>query len=293
MLYKGRTLILDNFRSCLSKYSVDIQDIVRSAILDGVDITKYIDVCKDNPFRLDQIRLGIKEGLDVALFSLDGDVLYRVRSLRRTGNISLLTKQISKGSLSEEHISYLLDWIQDGRSIEGIEMAVIPKNLLSVYDYGLRYGVDMSIFNNIHCTSEYLECLVGIAKNNRPVDRFLDSSKWSKSVVHCVMLASSNHIGWYNKWVDDIEPSMSYDVVEALRQLYSYMIKLNQSKWVSARELGNLDVEYIGVLVKAAKDGMNLRVFLGLDKLSADSLYMEMKQGTKNKISGNIRGKHE
>lgn len=292
MLFKGRTLILDNFRSCLSKYSVDIQDVVRSAILDGVDITKYIDVCKDNPFRLDQIRLGIKEGLDTSLFSLDGDVLYRVRKLRRSGNIGLLTKQLSKGSLSDEHISHLLDWIQEGRSIEGIEMAIIPKNLLSVYDLGLSYGVDMSIFNNVHCTPEYLEYLVGIAKNKRPVEKFLDCSKWSTSVLHCVMLASSNHMGWYDNWVSELEPSMSYDVVEALRQLHSYMIRLDQSKWVSAKEMGTLDDKYIEVLVKVAKDGMNLRKFLGLDRLSADSLYMEMKQGTKQKISGNIRGKH-
>ena len=34
MKYKGIILILDNFRSVLKEYSVDIQDVVRSAILD-------------------------------------------------------------------------------------------------------------------------------------------------------------------------------------------------------------------------------------------------------------------
>ena len=77
MVVKGKTLILDNFRKILSNYTVDIQDVVRSAILDGVDISKYIDVCKDNPYRLEQIRLSIKEGLDESLFNLSGDLLYR------------------------------------------------------------------------------------------------------------------------------------------------------------------------------------------------------------------------
>lgn len=294
MVVKGKTLILDNFRRCLSEYSVDIQDIVRSAILDGVDISKYLDVCRDNPFRLDQIRLGIKEGLDEALLSLNGDALYRVRKLRKSGNLAEVTRQLSKGSLSDEHIYHLLDWIQDGRSIHDIELATIPKNLLSVYDVGLSYDVDMSIFNGIKCDVNYLNALVSMAKNRRSVEKFLDSSKWDLSVIQCVSVHSANHMGWFEEWVDCITPSMSYAVVDELRELYMYMNKLSAKLRVSEETLrGITDVDYLAVLVKAAKDGMDLNNFVGLDKFSADSLYMSTKQGTKKKISGNIRGKRE
>lgn len=294
MVVKGKTLILDNFRRCLSEYSVDIQDIVRSAILDGVDISKYLDVCRDNPFRLDQIRLGIKEGLDEALLSLNGDALYRVRKLRKSGNLAEVTRQLSKGSLSDEHIYHLLDWIQDGRSIHDIELATIPKNLLSVYDVGLSYDVDMSIFNGIKCDVNYLNALVSMAKNRRSVEKFLDSSKWDLSVIQCVSVHSANHMGWFEEWVDCITPSMSYAVVDELRELYMYMNKLSAKLRVSEETLrGITDADYLAVLVKAAKDGMDLNNFVGLDKFSADSLYMSTKQGTKKKISGNIRGKRE
>ena len=294
MVVKGKTLILDNFRRCLSEYSVDIQDIVRSAILDGVDISKYLDVCRDNPFRLDQIRLGIKEGLDEALLSLNGDALYRVRKLRKSGNLAEVTRQLSKGSLSDEHIYHLLDWIQDGRSIHDIELATIPKNLLSVYDVGLSYDVDMSIFNGIKCDVNYLNALVSMAKNRRSVEKFLDSSKWDLSVIQCVSVHSANHMGWFEEWVDCITPSMSYAVVDELRELYMYMNKLSAKLRVSEETLrGIADADYLAVLVKVAKDGMDLNNFVGLDKFSADSLYMSTKQGTKKKISGNIRGKRE
>ena len=295
MFIKGETLILDNFRSCLSNYSVDIQDVVRSAILDGVDISRYIDICKDNPFRLDQIRLCLKEGFDEAssLYKLDGDTLYRVRKLRNKGNINLLIKHLYNGNLSETHIKHLLDWIQKGRSIEGIEVSVIPKNLLSVYDTGLSYGVDMSIFNNVYCSPEYLEVLVGIAKNKRSVEKFLNHKDWSISKLKLVMNCSSNYTGWYDNWVNDINENMSYEVIDAYRVLYSCMYKLKQAYWVSPEDLGDVDNDYIDILVKAAKSGMNLRKFIGLSKSAAESKFMEMKQSKDFKISGNIRGKHE
>lgn len=294
MLWKGKYLILDNFRKCLSDYPVDIQDIVRSAILDGLDISKYIDACKDNPFRLDQIRLGLKEGLSESLFGLSGDILYEVRKLKRTNNIDEIVRQISKGNLSDEHINYLLSWVKSGRSLVGIDLTSIPKNLLSVYDVGLSYDLDMSIFNGIKCSADYLTALVGILRNKRPVDKFLDSSKWDLSVVSEVSRNAVNHMGWYESWVDCLTPSMPYEIVYELRVLYSYMIKLVAKNQVSMEQLRLIDdVEYLEVFTKAAKDGMNLNDFIGLDKLSANSLYMSNKEGTKRKISGNIRGKRD
>ena len=42
MKYKGTTLVLDNFRTVLKDFSVDVQDVVRSALLDNVsDKTGY------------------------------------------------------------------------------------------------------------------------------------------------------------------------------------------------------------------------------------------------------------
>lgn len=47
--FKGTNLILDNFRTVLRDYSIDVQDVVRSAILDDVDVADYIEICKYCP----------------------------------------------------------------------------------------------------------------------------------------------------------------------------------------------------------------------------------------------------
>lgn len=60
MEYRNQVLLLDNFRSILSSFSLDVQDVVRSAILDGVDLNPYIERFREDPYKLDQIRLGLK-----------------------------------------------------------------------------------------------------------------------------------------------------------------------------------------------------------------------------------------
>ena len=49
MEWNGRKIILDNLREELSAYSVDIQDVVRSAILDGIELGSYVEECREDP----------------------------------------------------------------------------------------------------------------------------------------------------------------------------------------------------------------------------------------------------
>lgn len=50
-------LTLDNYAQYLQNYSIDIKDEVRNALLDGIDLIPYVKMCKNDPFRLQQIRL--------------------------------------------------------------------------------------------------------------------------------------------------------------------------------------------------------------------------------------------
>ena len=112
MYYKGKKLILDNFRNVLSSYSVDIQDIVRSAILDDIDISDYIDVCKTNPYLLDQIRLSIKDGLSASYLKIgDAEILYSIRQLNGLLDLKPLENQLKNNILSSDHIHYIIKWI--------------------------------------------------------------------------------------------------------------------------------------------------------------------------------------
>ena len=159
MKYKGKVVVLDNFRMLYKDYTVDIQDVIRSAILDGVDITEYVSPCKDDPFRLDQIRLCMKEGVTELskLSKYSGDVILKFRILKRSGkNTSLIVDQLNKGSLSSDHINHLIKWVQDGRKIDNINVQIIPKGLLDEFDLGLALGLDMSVYNTGESYNEKL-----------------------------------------------------------------------------------------------------------------------------------------
>ena len=60
MYLNSRRVTLDNISEVLAGYSLDIQDEVRSMILDGLDLSEWVSVCRDNPYLLNQIRLAVK-----------------------------------------------------------------------------------------------------------------------------------------------------------------------------------------------------------------------------------------
>ena len=175
MVFRGERLMMDNFRTVLKDYPIDIQDIVRSAILDMVDISKYIDPCKDNPFRLDQIRLGLKEGLNPKYFTYNrGDIIYGIRKLTNQGvNLSPLTKY-KDSDLTKIYLWFIIQWCKEGYNISNLDLTIVPEYLLGTFNEGLKSGVDMSVFNNgIQYPVRYLEDCIHIKSEGLDVQKFL------------------------------------------------------------------------------------------------------------------------
>lgn len=293
MLVGGRTVVLDNFRELFCEYSVDIQDVIRSAILDGVDILDYIGICKDDPFRLDQIRLGMKEGVVAEVFSFSGENIYKVRKIIDSKDkMSVLIRQLEEGSLSDKHINYLLKWLSEGRRLGNLMVSHVPKDMLGVFDKGIGYGIDMS--NLLSCVgfgAEYVGALVEIKKNRRDIFDFVDGG-WSIAVLKEIGRNSNNHMGWYDEWLKALDKKKGLEWVILVRELYQYMFRLPKEKMLSVSEVRSFKVcDSLKVLVKAAKEGMDLKQFVGRDEFACESLYQELKGGIDKKISGNLRGK--
>lgn len=185
MLYRGSKLVLDNFRSVMADYDVDIQDVVRSAILDGVNISDYIESCKDDPYKLDQIRLSLKESVPTVLFNgLNGEQLYIIRKLKaKNYNIDPIISQITSGKLSECYLDFLISWVTRGVDISGIKLSLIPKKMLEIFDMHLCQGRDMRPFNNGRVYSkEYILYCVSIQERGKDISRFANED-WSLEVM--------------------------------------------------------------------------------------------------------------
>lgn len=236
MRFNEELLILDNFRSVLKDYSVDIQDVVRSAILDGVDISDYISQCADNPYRLDQIRLSLKESLPREILNISkGDLIYQIRELKRSGfSLLYIEEQLSRGNLSDEYMKYLISWVKDGVKISGINLAIIPKGLLSTFDYGLRNGFDMRVFNNGYTyTSGYIRCCFVILKNGKSVSPF-KNGKYSIDVMNTLgTFSNTSKIKW-NELISNIDSTTPLERVEILIKIIKaggmFTEKLNKKK---------------------------------------------------------------
>lgn len=201
IIYDGILLVLDNFREVLRGYSVDVQDVVRSAILDGVNIGPFIKMCKDDPYKLDQLRLAVKEGFDVDGLKKvsSGNLIYQIRQMKPMGlNVVGLESQLAKGTLSEEHLKYTMEWIKKGYNIHTLNISLIPRDCLKVFGIGLERGLDMRKFNNgVAYKPEYLGKLLNILSYEKPVEDFLDGD-WELEVLsaHLVGFAKVSNRYW-------------------------------------------------------------------------------------------------
>ncbi len=293
MKYNGEVVLLDNFRLLLYDYSVDIQDVVRSAVLDGVDISKYIATCKDNPYRLDQIRLSMKEGLPVGLYkSTNGDVIYKIRKLYQRGvNLSYVERQLNSGSLSEEYIEYMLNWISDGINISGLNVAVIPKGLLSTFDYGLRCGFSMKEFNNgISYSPEYIKLCLKILKDGKSVN-FLLNGNYSIGVLREIASFSRIEEKKWNELVANIDSSISEKRIPKLIRLVKAGVKINElqakNKEGYVYSDGCLDIIYSAFISKLDYKSIIKETN---DPLKMQSLLQEMELKSNKKPGIRLRG---
>ena len=259
MKYKGRQLLLDNFRVLLSEYSVDVQDVVRSAILDGVDITKYLGECRDNPYRLDQIRLCLKEGISNSILLLQsGSMIYKLRKLQSEGmDLSSIVVQLSKGTLSEIYLDKVIGWIEKGYKISELNVSIIPRGLLDVFEYGLSIGNSMLKYNNGKDYSEqYLRMCLRVENNGKNVD-FLLGGDYSLESVGVLYKYSKMNVGKWNDVCRHIDKNISSSRLELLMKLALNEIPIRKLQVISCGRYVYSE-EYLEYLLSVVKDNLDI-----------------------------------
>lgn len=292
MKYNGKELILDNLREVLKGFSVDIQDTVRSAILDGIDISKYINPCRDNPYRLEQIRLSKKEGMSDIYFSVqNGSILYQIRKMRHKNIDTVwIEKQLKNGTLSSKHFEYMLKWVEDGVNISSLNISLIPNDLLDVFDHGMRSGFDMSLFNNGKSyRPKYIRLCMQIMNNGKYVS-FLLKDEWSMSVLSLLVSFSKASTLVWNSLVSNIDATTSADRVKCLLPLVSNGISVGKlQRKVNSSYLYSDDC--LSLIYKAYCDGLDYEYLI--DNSTSHSEMEEMLElmyiNKGKKVSGRVR----
>lgn len=289
MKYNNKDLILDNFRDLLFDYSVDVQDVVRSSILDNIDIIPYIKIYKDDAYKLDQIRLAIKEGLPKTFFKTTGDMLYQIRQMSRRGvDLSSIENQL-KSNLSEQSTKYLIKWVDDGINISKLNIAIIPNSLLDTFDYGLRSGFDMTEFNNgKNYSSKYIKLCLQIKKNDKPIS-FLLSGEWSLDSLTVLSRESKMQ---KNKWqllVQGIDEQVSTSRLDLLVKLVKAGVPINKLQQKSTKNTYVYDEDCLSIIHEGFFSNLDLEVLMQTTSAKEmQVLKSQLELDKKRKISGKL-----
>lgn len=288
MKFNEQKLLLDNFRVILKDYSVDVQDVVRSAILDDVDISGYIQECKNNPYKLEQIRLAMKEGISSSFFGVSGSTLYSIRGLNKSGfDLSQLESKLE--GLSDECIAYTLRWVSDGINISDLNLGIIPNSLLGVFDYGLRNNFSMKLFNTGYKYSEkYIMLCLNILSNKKPIDKLL-SGTWS---IGCLGIlskysAKAKKSEW-NNLLSVIDDSITPERLNTL----TYLVGTGVSLFILQKKQNNSYV-YSDVCLEILYEGyledVNIQELLNYtSETSMKEAFLKLKLAKKRKVSGRL-----
>ena len=290
MVYKGSVLILDNFRSVLSDYDIDIQDVVRSAILDGIDLSEYIESCKNDAYRLDQVRLAMKTGVPEGLVkNLSAQQLFAVRKMTEKGHgTEVIEAQVASGRLAGCYMDYLISWVSNGVDLTGIKISLIPKKMLEIFDMYLRQGRDMRVFNNGRSYSkDYILYCMTIQKAGKSVERFAQE-EWSEDLLsHLAVVSSSVSSKVWAGVMSVLSPTDSRLKASLLVDL----IKKGVFAGLKDSDVCAFDVPSLSALQEAVKLGFNYKPLLecSLSSTQRQAMVDEMKMNRGKKVGGVLR----
>lgn len=183
MKINNTTLTLENFRRVLKDYPVDVQDVFRSAILDNVDISGYLGI--DDPLKLDQTRLALKEGLELHCSKMSGVAIRKVRMnlKNKTQDLKAINKVIFSGA-SERGIELAIDLDSKGYSIKGYRFELIPDDLIPLFQQYIEKGLDLRVLNTgVNYPIPVFKALVNFIIDGRDVQYVLDKNLKFSTII--------------------------------------------------------------------------------------------------------------
>lgn len=178
-------LTLDNYAQYLQNYSIDVKDEVRNALLDGIDLIPYVKMCKNDPFRLQQIRLAIKEFPDIKeeFFNLDGSTLYKAREYLRKNLLSSQALKILRANVDPIGWDIMLELDSRGYDLSKYDFSKIPNHLLKEFKWGIQLDLDIShLVTGLDYPKEFVLACIRLETLGIKTKRFIEEH-WDLGTV--------------------------------------------------------------------------------------------------------------
>lgn len=185
--YKHRQVTLDNYHEIFSVCTPDILDEIRSAILDDTPIAEYINACKDDNYKLGQIRMALRELIPIEYInaSLTGKTIHNIRiGYSRGMDMGSLLKYISDKNCAatKETIEKLSEFVAIGTQIDMVDFNHVNNDLVDIVLSGLYKGYPMWLITNsdANFSVETVRLLMRAMNLEIDISPFL-SGKWDNA----------------------------------------------------------------------------------------------------------------
>lgn len=183
---------ISNYKELFNWCSPDVLDEIRSAIWDGVDISDYIEVCRDDSYRLGQIRLALREGMPLVLLSggVSGKAIHSLRWCFAKG-IKLEPLLKYYGKVDAELLGKLIEATRLGANIESVNFMNIKRDIIDIVISGLinQYPMEMCEGNKDWMTEDYVRTLIRGMAMGVDVLVFAES-KWNIDIMNSIFSQS-------------------------------------------------------------------------------------------------------
>lgn len=194
MFYNNKVVTLGNYEKIFEGYSPDVLDEIRLAVLDDTAISKFINPCKDDSYRLGQIRLALREYVPVEYISssISGENMFLIRKCIREGvNISSIRKYIRNGGLSVSNgtLNEMLKALSKGADISKVDFTVIADGLVKVVCVGLQKNYPMWLFESEVLSESRVMLLMRGMSLGIDIQPLINSD-WSDECIRYIFLSA-------------------------------------------------------------------------------------------------------
>lgn len=292
MLWKGSKVNISNYLDVFKSYSRDIKEVIRSAILDDTPIQKYVELYKNDPYMLWQIKMALDEGVEETLLGSisSGRIVYKIRELNNKGiNIKPFYKYFKK-DLSDSHYDYIIKWYREGFVLDKYDFEILPSELLEIFDYGISLGYDMSIFNNgVNFSRDYILHCVRILANKKNISIFLDG-KWD--IENLAMLSKYAKSRYYDKMIPYITKDITPSIIEEFYSCCRVGMSLEEIALVEDGVYVYSPI-HISKIRDAFVDKLDYKQLLNVELSikEINDILTNLKYNSSKKISGRLRKK--
>lgn len=184
MRYNDIEVTLTNYKSIFEGYLPEVQDEIRSAIMDNTPIGMYIDECSKDAYKLGQIRCAMREFIDPEYIDviMSGTTIFYIRmGMFAKVDMSGILQYI--GVLSENHLEKVAQLCYIGIDISKMDFTRINDKIFDIVCKGLIQKYPMWLLQDIKVNDEgYVKLLMQGLRLGFDIHPFLEE-EWSAELL--------------------------------------------------------------------------------------------------------------